>query len=171
MELHIFPFFYFFAAVIYIDLTLSGPTSVTGTLSGLQPGLHGFHVHALGDTTNGCMSTGTLSHLVFYTMLVHCKEKKTQKKRHSAAWCFYWWFLIVQSVGPHFNPAGKEHGAPEDDNRHAGDLGNVTVGDDGTFPFSSLLVLVTVYDYGCFPMLEQGGLAGAIAKSSIYFVF
>ncbi|TXG65789.1 hypothetical protein EZV62_007064 [Acer yangbiense] len=66
-----------------------GPTTVTGTLSGLKPGLHGFHVHALGDTTNGCMSTG-----------------------------------------PHFNPAGKEHGAPEDENRHAGDLGNVNVGDD-----------------------------------------
>ncbi|KAJ6876937.1 hypothetical protein NC651_029836 [Populus alba x Populus x berolinensis] len=67
-----------------------GPTTVTGSLCGLKPGLHGFHVHALGDTTNGCMSTG-----------------------------------------PHFNPVGKEHGAPEDENRHAGDLGNVTVGDDG----------------------------------------
>ncbi|KAF4359271.1 hypothetical protein F8388_009932 [Cannabis sativa] len=66
-----------------------GPTTVTGNVSGLKPGLHGFHVHALGDTTNGCMSTG-----------------------------------------PHFNPAGKEHGAPEDEHRHAGDLGNIIVGDD-----------------------------------------
>ena len=72
-----------------------GPTTVNGTLSGLKPGLHGFHVHALGDTTNGCMSTG-----------------------------------------PHFNPAGKVHGAPEDENRHAGDLGNVTVGDDGKVTFT-----------------------------------
>ncbi|CAA6662083.1 unnamed protein product [Spirodela intermedia] len=68
-----------------------GPTSVSGSLSGLKPGLQGFHVHALGDTTNGCMSTG-----------------------------------------PHFNPTGKEHGAPEDEIRHAGDLGNVTAGEDGT---------------------------------------
>uniref|UniRef100_E2IH94 Superoxide dismutase [Cu-Zn] n=1 Tax=Aeluropus lagopoides TaxID=293749 RepID=E2IH94_9POAL len=67
-----------------------GPTTVTGSVSGLNPGLHGFHVHALGDTTNGCMSTG-----------------------------------------PHYNPEGKEHGAPEDEIRHAGDLGNVTAGQDG----------------------------------------
>ncbi|XP_020529808.1 superoxide dismutase [Cu-Zn] 1 isoform X2 [Amborella trichopoda] len=77
------------------DFFLVGPTTVTGSLSGLQPGPHGFHVHALGDTTNGCMSTG-----------------------------------------PHFNPVGKEHGAPEDENRHAGDLGNVTVGEDGTANFT-----------------------------------
>lgn len=70
-------------------------TTVNGNVSGLKPGLHGFHVHALGDTTNGCMSTG-----------------------------------------PHYNPAGKEHGAPEDELRHAGDLGNITVGEDGTASFT-----------------------------------
>ncbi|CAL4922656.1 unnamed protein product [Urochloa decumbens] len=74
---------------VYFTQEGDGPTTVTGSVSGLKPGLHGFHVHALGDTTNGCMSTG-----------------------------------------PHYNPASKEHGAPEDDNRHAGDLGNVTAGAD-----------------------------------------
>ncbi|GJN07884.1 hypothetical protein PR202_ga25754 [Eleusine coracana subsp. coracana] len=75
---------------IFFSQEGDGPTTVTGSVSGLKPGLHGFHVHALGDTTNGCMSTG-----------------------------------------PHYNPAGKEHGAPEDEIRHAGDLGNVTAGADG----------------------------------------
>lgn len=83
------------SGTVYFTQEGDGPTTVTGTVSGLKPGLHGFHVHALGDTTNGCMSTG-----------------------------------------PHFNPAGKEHGAPEDEVRHAGDLGNITAGDDGAATFT-----------------------------------
>ncbi|XP_050123684.1 uncharacterized protein LOC126601010 isoform X3 [Malus sylvestris] len=35
-----------------------GPTHIQGRISGLSPGLHGFHIHALGDTSNGCNSTG-----------------------------------------------------------------------------------------------------------------
>ncbi|XP_057496280.1 superoxide dismutase [Cu-Zn] 2 isoform X4 [Actinidia eriantha] len=72
-----------------------GGTNIRGRISGLSPGLHGFHIHALGDTTNGCNSTG-----------------------------------------PHFNPLKKNHGAPSDNERHAGDLGNIVAGPDGVADIS-----------------------------------
>ncbi|XP_024016854.1 superoxide dismutase [Cu-Zn], chloroplastic [Eutrema salsugineum] len=35
------------------------------------------------------------------------------------------------STGPHFNPNNMTHGAPEDEIRHAGDLGNIIANADG----------------------------------------
>ncbi|KAF3335740.1 superoxide dismutase [Carex littledalei] len=67
-----------------------GPTTVAVRVTGLTPGLHGFHLHEYGDTTNGCISTG-----------------------------------------PHFNPNSTTHGAPEDEVRHAGDLGNIVANSEG----------------------------------------
>ncbi|XP_061902750.1 superoxide dismutase [Cu-Zn] [Entelurus aequoreus] len=36
----------------------SSPVKLTGEIKGLTPGEHGFHVHAYGDNTNGCVSAG-----------------------------------------------------------------------------------------------------------------
>ena len=36
----------------------SSPVRVYGEVTNLTPGLHGFHVHQYGDTTNGCTSAG-----------------------------------------------------------------------------------------------------------------
>ena len=34
------------------------PTLIKGTVSGLKPGLHGFHIHEFGDMSKGCESMG-----------------------------------------------------------------------------------------------------------------
>ncbi|XP_022248726.1 superoxide dismutase [Cu-Zn]-like [Limulus polyphemus] len=35
------------------------PIIISGEISGLSKGLHGFHVHEYGDLTNGCTSAGS----------------------------------------------------------------------------------------------------------------
>lgn len=40
-----------------------------------------------------------------------------------------------KSAGGHFNPTDTEHGAPDDEDSHAGDLGNLTVEDNGSIDF------------------------------------
>jgi len=76
-----------------LELNQDQPTSpvrITGTLTGLPKGQHGFHVHMSGDIRGGCGSTGG-----------------------------------------HFNPNKADHGAPTDEIRHVGDLGNIEADDAG----------------------------------------
>ena len=34
------------------------PTLIKGTITGLKPGLHGYHIHEFGDMSDGCKSMG-----------------------------------------------------------------------------------------------------------------
>ena len=38
----------------------------------------------------------------------------------------------ASSAGAHFNPGGHQHGSPDAPEHHAGDLGNIVIGEDGT---------------------------------------
>jgi Cu-Zn family superoxide dismutase len=68
-----------------------GPAHVIVAVEGASPGLHGVHVHAVGDCSAPDFS----------------------------------------SAGPHFNPTGAAHACPPTEPRHAGDLGNISIGADG----------------------------------------
>lgn len=76
--------------ILFVQEQVDGIVKVNGTVRGLVPGHHGFHVHEKGDIRNNCIAAGA-----------------------------------------HFNPENKRHGAPNDTERHVGDLGNIDANADG----------------------------------------
>ncbi|OMJ07505.1 Superoxide dismutase [Cu-Zn] [Smittium culicis] len=44
--------------ITFVQEEAGKPVQITGTLENLTPGEHGFHIHAFGDNTNGCLSAG-----------------------------------------------------------------------------------------------------------------
>lgn len=44
---------------------------------------------------------------------------------------FLYKVFIYLIIGGHYNPFGKQHGAPEDEDRHVGSLGNIEVDAEG----------------------------------------
>lgn len=59
------------------------------------------------------------------------------------------------SAGPHFNPLGKNHGAPIDTERHVGDLGNIESDRSGNAKFTFDDTVITLNGplsiVGCVP--------------------
>ena len=88
-------------------LLTSDGARLSGTLAGLPPGTHGFHVHETGQ----CDATAATP---------------------------------FASAGPHYNPAGRQHGTLNPAGPHAGDLPNITVGADGRVSLTDAGITVTM---------------------------
>lgn len=50
---------------------------------------------------------------------------------HNIKGWFFCFYATMLTSGPHFNPLNRVHGAPNEEERHAGDLGNILAGSDG----------------------------------------
>jgi Cu-Zn family superoxide dismutase len=84
----------------------SDGVKVVADIARVAPGMHGLHLHELGD----CSSDD------------------------------------FKSTGGHFNPTDAPHGAPTDEMRHAGDFGNIEIGEDGAGHLELATTMLSVGD-------------------------
>nr|KYP51801.1 hypothetical protein KK1_026321 [Cajanus cajan] len=92
----------------------NGATTVNVRVSGLTPGPHGFHLVSINCSS--CYVASLFCSNLCYFLMQHEYGDITNG-------CI--------STGPHFNPNKLTHGAPKDEIRHAGDLGNIVANADG----------------------------------------
>jgi len=69
-----------------------------------------------------------------------------------------------KTAGGHFNPFGKEHGLDNPKGPHAGDLPNITVGQDGSGQYEIMAPLVTLKTGEKNSLFHPGGTALMIHK-------
>ena len=105
---------------------------ITGTLSGLTPGKHGLSVCVSGDLSQGAASCGVVFN-PFGTSV--CAETEMMSgSLLSTLRCFTHTGSLFARRNIYtllYPQIGKTHGAPEDENRMVGDLGNCLADEKG----------------------------------------
>ncbi|XP_043705282.1 superoxide dismutase [Cu-Zn], chloroplastic-like [Telopea speciosissima] len=109
------------------DCSTTGPMTVNVRVTGLTPGPHGFHLvfppfsrlGFLAITWFNKLSEDSGDFEVWKCRLVPCVNESVLR------FSFPLLLLFVDQLGAHFNPNNMTHSAPEDEVRHAGDLGNI----------------------------------------------
>jgi hypothetical protein len=112
--------------VTFEQASESSPTTITWDISGHDSSAkRGMHIHTFGDNTNGCTSAGP-----------HCMSPLLGIPRNGpfpraapcpCTPCEDRQLTLLRIVNPH----GKTHGAPTDEIRHVGDLGNIETDGQG----------------------------------------
>lgn len=117
--------------VLFTQLHPNEPVFVEGNITGLVPGLHGFHVHGKGDLRNGCTSTGghfnPFNVRQAFNYFIFASPNLLFKKSLLI-------FIVCLIQQP--------HGSPTDRYRHVGDLGNLQADGSGValFKFSDSVI-------------------------------
>lgn len=101
----------------------TGPTIITGNITGLPAGKHGLHIHQSGDLRNGCEKLGGHFNPFFVSNTLN----------------FFKGYFWIRFFFPQLR-----HGAPSEPLRHVGDLGNVEAGEDGVAEVNVLDPLVSL---------------------------
>ncbi|KAH6941454.1 hypothetical protein HPB50_018138 [Hyalomma asiaticum] len=132
--------------------------TITGDVTGLSPGLHGFHIHLRGDLTHGLHRDKASTPSEFQDLNdVIGKLQAFRNMNFALGFPAYpghtlpkiaqLWHVVRQvsrnategcaSTGPHFDVGrGSWHGARVDVVRHVGDLGNVEADSRGEVFFT-----------------------------------
>jgi len=100
-----------------------GDVTVTVDIKNLAPGVHGFHVHQFGDTRSTSDLSTLGAHFVPYCTPPDIVDEDTQADDPCSK---------DQQHGNNLDGPGAERGWPPSEVRQPGDMGNITVGADGT---------------------------------------